>query len=339
MVPRVTLFEQAVPATPDVNDSGSVVPGVKFSSTSAGKVRGVRFYKAAANKGTHAVGLWGSTGTLLAQATVSGETTSGWQEANFASPVSISASTTYVAGYLAPKGHYSANSQGFSHGDEKHAANRAGELDDAERGLHLQRLARFPDQLLPGDQLLGRRPFHPMSARSNTPATVSTPLAALALTALAVALGGCGGGTDAAAETVTQTEIVTATFPTGHDTDEVSASGAKQVPACELVTKHEAEAILGAGVAVSERPQGPDLRLRRLRPPGQPGGRKGAAESAPRRRPQRYTGDRRRSPRLVPALRNDRRRRRRQPGPGTARHRPLRRRRPLRRQSAAAHPE
>ncbi len=114
VVPRVTLFEQAVPTTPDVNDSGSVVLGVKFSSTSAGKVRGVRFYKAAANKGTHAVGLWSSTGTLLAQATVSGETTSGWQEANFASPVNISANTTYVAGYLAPKGHYSANSQGFS---------------------------------------------------------------------------------------------------------------------------------------------------------------------------------------------------------------------------------
>jgi hypothetical protein len=113
VVPRVTLFEQAVPATPDVNDSGSVVLGVKFSSTSAGKVRGIRFYKAAANKGTHVVGLWSSTGTLLAQATVSGETASGWQEGNFASPVTIAASTTYVAGYLAPKGHYSANSQGF----------------------------------------------------------------------------------------------------------------------------------------------------------------------------------------------------------------------------------
>ncbi|HEX2708063.1 MAG TPA: DUF4082 domain-containing protein, partial [Solirubrobacterales bacterium] len=39
----------------------------------------------------------------------SGETASGWQQVSFSSPVSIQANTTYVAGYLAPKGHYSAN--------------------------------------------------------------------------------------------------------------------------------------------------------------------------------------------------------------------------------------
>ncbi|HEY5333866.1 MAG TPA: DUF4082 domain-containing protein, partial [Solirubrobacterales bacterium] len=31
----------------------------------------------------------------------------------FATPVNINAGTTYVAGYLAPKGHYSATPQGF----------------------------------------------------------------------------------------------------------------------------------------------------------------------------------------------------------------------------------
>ncbi len=95
-----------------------------------------------------------------------------------------------------------------------------------------------------------------MSARPNTLSRLA-PLVALALVALAVALGGCGGSSDAAAETAPATEIVAATFPTGRDTDEVSASGSKPVPACELVTKSEAEAILGAGVAVSERPLGP----------------------------------------------------------------------------------
>ena len=83
------------------------------------------------------------------------------------------------------------------------------------------------------------------------------PLAALALAASAVALGGCGGGSDAAAETVGPTEIVTASYPTGRDTDEVSASGAKPIQPCALVSKSEAEGILGKGVAVSEKPQGP----------------------------------------------------------------------------------
>jgi hypothetical protein len=114
VVPRATLFEQAVPATPDESDSNSVVLGVKFSSSIPGKVRGIRFYKSAANTGTHKVGLWTSTGTLLSQATVTGETASGWQEANFATPVSIAANTIYVAAYLAPKGHYAATGNGFA---------------------------------------------------------------------------------------------------------------------------------------------------------------------------------------------------------------------------------
>jgi hypothetical protein len=113
-MPRVTLFEQGTPATPDVNDTGSVVLGVKFSSSTAGKIRGIRFYKAATNKGTHKVGLWTATGGLLAEATVTSETASGWQEVAFPTPVSIAANTTYVAAYLAPNGHYSANGQGFA---------------------------------------------------------------------------------------------------------------------------------------------------------------------------------------------------------------------------------
>jgi hypothetical protein len=114
VVPRATIFEQGVPATPDVADSSSVVLGVKFTSDNGGKIRGIRFYKSAANTGSHVVSLWSSTGTLLAQATATGESASGWQEVVFASPVTIAANTTYVAGYLAPKGHYSATSQGFA---------------------------------------------------------------------------------------------------------------------------------------------------------------------------------------------------------------------------------
>jgi hypothetical protein len=104
--PRATLFEQAVPAVPDVAEPDAVVLGVKFNSDSAGKILGIRFYKSAANTGPHVVSLWSSTGTLLAQATSAAETASGWQEVTFAAPVTIAANTTYVAAYLAPNGHY-----------------------------------------------------------------------------------------------------------------------------------------------------------------------------------------------------------------------------------------
>jgi hypothetical protein len=114
VVPRYTLFEQGTPATVDVNDPGPVVLGVKFSSTIAGHVAGIRFYKAAANTGSHPVGLWTSSGELLAQTTGTGETASGWQEVKFAAPVAILANTTYVAAYLSPVGHYSATGNGFA---------------------------------------------------------------------------------------------------------------------------------------------------------------------------------------------------------------------------------
>jgi hypothetical protein len=80
--------------------------------------------------------------------------------------------------------------------------------------------------------------------------------AALLAAAAPVALGGCGGSGSATAASITN-EIATASFPSGHDTDEVSVTGAKPVKPCALVTKREAEAILGAGVKVSERLQGP----------------------------------------------------------------------------------
>ncbi|HEY2479044.1 MAG TPA: DUF4082 domain-containing protein [Solirubrobacterales bacterium] len=112
--PRVTLFEQTAPTTAEATDAASVMLGIKFGSTVAGKVWGVRFYKAPGNTGTHVVGLWTSSGTLLAQATAANETASGWQEVLFASPVSIAANTMYVAAYLAPKGHYSTTPQGFA---------------------------------------------------------------------------------------------------------------------------------------------------------------------------------------------------------------------------------
>src|SRR5207248_1561837 len=67
---------------------------------------GIRFYKGSTNTGTHVGNLWTSSGVLLASATFSGESASGWQQVNFASPVAVSAGTTYVASYFAPAGHY-----------------------------------------------------------------------------------------------------------------------------------------------------------------------------------------------------------------------------------------
>ena len=110
-----TLFPSGqVPGTADAGDPGAVEVGVRFSPTVDGVIQGVRFYKSAANTGTHLGSLWTSTGQLLATATFTGESASGWQQVTFTTPVAVTAGTTYVASYHAPNGHYSADGGFFA---------------------------------------------------------------------------------------------------------------------------------------------------------------------------------------------------------------------------------
>jgi hypothetical protein len=62
--------------------------------------------------------LYSATGAVLASAYMPQESgpVPGWQVAQFASPVSISASTTYVAAYYAPSGKYADQYNGLSQG-------------------------------------------------------------------------------------------------------------------------------------------------------------------------------------------------------------------------------
>src|SRR4029077_20819110 len=60
--------------------------GVRFRSEVNGTISGIRFYKGVTNTGTHVGNLWSNTGTLLATATFTNETASGWQEITFATP-------------------------------------------------------------------------------------------------------------------------------------------------------------------------------------------------------------------------------------------------------------
>ena len=104
----------ATPATASVTDPNGVNLGVKFRADSNGYITGIRFYKGTANTGTHVGRLWSSSGTQLATATFSGETASGWQQVNFATPVAVTAGTVYVASYFAPNGNYAANGGYFA---------------------------------------------------------------------------------------------------------------------------------------------------------------------------------------------------------------------------------
>jgi hypothetical protein len=104
----------SVPANPASTDPDGYELGVRFKSDVAGSITGIRFYKGAGNGGTHIGHLWTATGTLLGTITFTAETATGWQQADFATPISIAAGQVYVASYTDPQGHYPADRPFFS---------------------------------------------------------------------------------------------------------------------------------------------------------------------------------------------------------------------------------
>jgi uncharacterized protein (DUF1800 family) len=110
-----TLWPASVsPSTPASSDSKAVELGVKFRANVAGKINGVRFFKASGNGGMHIARLWSKEGSLLATANFVNETPTGWQQANFATAVSIDANKVYIATYHAPQGRYSFDIDAFT---------------------------------------------------------------------------------------------------------------------------------------------------------------------------------------------------------------------------------
>jgi methionine-rich copper-binding protein CopC len=104
----------AQPSTASAADTSAVNLGVEFTPSANGWIAGIRFYKGSGNTGTHIGALWTTGGSLLGQVTFTSESASGWQQANFSSPIPVTAGTTYVASYLAPSGGYSIDSAYFA---------------------------------------------------------------------------------------------------------------------------------------------------------------------------------------------------------------------------------
>jgi hypothetical protein len=90
----ITLLNNSIPVGSSDDDDYEL--GMKFRSTQAGQITKIRYYKPAGETGTHIGRIWSATGTQLASVTFTGETTSGWQEMALATPLNISANTTYV---------------------------------------------------------------------------------------------------------------------------------------------------------------------------------------------------------------------------------------------------
>jgi hypothetical protein len=93
-----TIITRQVPTS--VQAVASSESGTRFSSSRAGTIQAIRFYKMAGETGTHIGRIWDdATGALLASVTFTNETASGWQTQALATPLSIVANKKYRVSY------------------------------------------------------------------------------------------------------------------------------------------------------------------------------------------------------------------------------------------------
>ncbi len=95
----VSLFSASNTPAGSYNDGSPLELGVKFTSSVAGTITGLKFYRSAGDTGTDILNLWTATGTNLANTTFTNTSASGWQTVQLATPIAINANTTYIASY------------------------------------------------------------------------------------------------------------------------------------------------------------------------------------------------------------------------------------------------
>ena len=172
------------PDTTAVKDSGAITLGVKFAPNTDGTVIGVRFYKGTGNGGTHIGSLWSASGSRLATATFVSESSSGWQTVYFAQPVSVTAGTTYLASYYAPRGNYASTAAFFN----SKWTNGPLSAPSGSNGLYLYGSDAFPTNSYNStnywvDPLFVAAPAAPQSPQPTTPAGAITVFPASAVPA------------------------------------------------------------------------------------------------------------------------------------------------------------
>lgn len=99
--------------SPGSYEDGAVELGLKFKSSVAGLIKGIRFFSPKNASGKYTGHLWTAGGTLLDSVVFTNVTASGWQEALFTNPLPIKADTIYIASYHTASGRYSATPAGL----------------------------------------------------------------------------------------------------------------------------------------------------------------------------------------------------------------------------------
>jgi Domain of unknown function (DUF4082)/Bacterial Ig-like domain/Bacterial Ig domain len=169
-----SLWTLSTTPGPMFSESGSLELGVKFTADANGAISGLRFYKYAQNTSTHIGSLWTSDGTLLGTVTFTNETASGWQQQSFASPIPITANTTYVASYHTDTPFYSATSGGFTNAVDNAPLHALSNAAAGGNGVFISGPTAFPNQSFGSANYWVDVVFNPGSSDSSAPTVAMT---------------------------------------------------------------------------------------------------------------------------------------------------------------------
>jgi Domain of unknown function (DUF4082)/Fibronectin type III domain len=154
----------------DAYSRGSYEVGVKFTSSVSGLVTGARFYKQTWMGGYLHVGhLWSSAGALLASATFTNESASGWQQVTFSSPVAIQANAVYIVSFSTGGGYFGITTSFFTKGGVSSGPLQAlpGNVTGGD-GVYGTRAGAFPNVNGGGMNFWADVAFTPSSSGSST---------------------------------------------------------------------------------------------------------------------------------------------------------------------------
>jgi hypothetical protein len=132
----IHVFTSQTPNLTVSNDGQGLTLGMKFRSSIDAWVKGVRFYKVVGNNGVHQGMLYDNAGKLLAQAIFTTESSAGWQDVTFTSPVLIRANTTYMAAYFSPGGTYTYTTGGLTSAVINNTVMSLGDGQDGFNGMY-----------------------------------------------------------------------------------------------------------------------------------------------------------------------------------------------------------
>jgi uncharacterized protein YjdB len=104
---KYSVFNSSYPISEPGRFTGNPVElGMKFRTSVSGKVTGLRYYKGPGVSGLHIGHLWNRSGTMLAEATFTNETESGWQTVILSQPVQLNVNETYTVSYFTASGDF-----------------------------------------------------------------------------------------------------------------------------------------------------------------------------------------------------------------------------------------